>query len=103
LVSVSNRRVGSQLESKTIARHLNRYDLHVVISCDAIDRACAEEVAEALVMTHEIVVTPDFHVFMGLLASVDGSWTGDGGIMHLMAALGKPQLILFGRTEVWEW
>ncbi|MGH2613123.1 MAG: glycosyltransferase family 9 protein, partial [Rhabdochlamydiaceae bacterium] len=31
------------------------------------------------------------------------SWTGDGGVMHLMGALDKPQLVLFGKTPLWEW
>jgi len=107
LISVSNQRVGSQLESETIARHLNQAaqnrNFHVVISCDKKDVTRAEQVAKLLTMTHEIIVTPEYPAFMGLLASVHGSWTGDGGIMHLMAALGKPQLVLFGRTELWEW
>ncbi|HUD00889.1 MAG TPA: glycosyltransferase family 9 protein, partial [Rhabdochlamydiaceae bacterium] len=28
---------------------------------------------------------------------------GDGGIMHLAAALDKPQVVLFGGTKIWEW
>lgn len=107
LVSVSNHRIGSQLDSDKIAQHLNtafkNKSFQVVISCSPNDLTRAKCIADHLQMPHEIVMTPCFETFMALLASVHGSWTGDGGIMHLMAALDKPQLVLFGKTELWEW
>ncbi len=107
LVSLSNHRKGSQLDADKIARHLNaafeKISFQVVLNCELKDITKAQEVAEHLKMKHEVIPTEGFDEFMGLLASVDGSWTGDGGIMHLMAAMGKPQLVLFGRTPLWEW
>lgn len=107
LVSVSNHRIGSQLDSDKIAHHLNRAfakkPFQVVINCEPKDRWRAEHVAQELEMKCEVIPTVSFDEFMGLLASVHGSWTGDGGIMHLMGALNKPQLVLFGKTELWEW
>ena len=107
LISVSNHRIGSQLDSDKIAHHLNRafekYPFQVILNCEPSDLKRAEKVGEMLRMKYEIIPTPDFDQFMGLLASVDGSWTGDGGIMHLMGAFDKPQLVLFGKTELWEW
>lgn len=107
LVSVTNRRLGSQLDADKITSHLNhafaKKSFHVVISCEPRDIEKAQAVSLQLKMSHQIIPTPNFNDFMGLLASVHGSWTGDGGIMHLMAAMDKPQLVLFGRTAVCEW
>lgn len=107
LISVSNHRVGSQLDSDKIAYHLNtafeKKPFQVVINCEPKDWARAEQVATRLKMKCEMIPTSSFDEFMTLLASVHGSWTGDGGIMHLMGALNKPQLVLFGKTEIWEW
>ena len=107
LISVSNHRIGSQLDSDKIARHLNhafeKKSFKVVLNGEPKDRARAEEVAHLLKMKYEIILTPHFDDFMSLLASVDGSWTGDGGVMHLMGALSKPLLVLFGKTALWEW
>lgn len=107
LISVSNHRIGSQLDSHKIAKHLNhvfqKASFKVILNCEPKDAGRAEEVAALLQMKYEIIPTQAFDDFMGLLASVDASWTGDGGIMHLMGALNKPQLILFGRTALWEW
>ena len=103
LVSVTNTRVGSQLEPEAIARHLNRMAVQVILNCEPKDLAKAQAVGQLLIVEHQIIPTENFDDFMGLLASVDASWTGDGGIMHLMAAMDKPQLVLFGRTPLWEW
>lgn len=107
LVSVTNHRIGSQLDSDKIAKHLNKAfekgSFQVILNCEPKDIARAQDVAARLKMHYQIISTPNFDDFMGLLASVDGSWTGDGGVMHLMAALDKPQLVLFGKTALWEW
>ncbi len=107
LISVTNHRIGSQLDSAKIAKHLNKafekLPFKVILNCEPKDIARAQQAAALLKMKYEIIPTPNFDDFMGLLASVDASWTGDGGIMHLMSAMNKPQLILFGRTPLWEW
>ncbi len=107
LVSVTNHRIGSQLDSDKIAKYLNRAlekkPFQVVLNCEPKDIARAQDLGSQLKMHYQIIPTPNFDDFMGLLASVHASWTGDGGIMHLMAALEKPQLVLFGKTPLWEW
>jgi ADP-heptose:LPS heptosyltransferase len=107
LVSVTNHRIGSQLDSDKIARHLNavlKKDLfQVILNGEPKDAARMKDLAQRLEIPYQIMLTLHFDDFMGLLASVDASWTGDGGIMHLMAALDKPQLVLFGKTPLWEW
>jgi ADP-heptose:LPS heptosyltransferase len=107
LVSVTNTRIGSQLDSDKIANHLNKafeqFPFRVIINCEPKDLQRAQDAATLLKMNSSIIPTPNFDDFMGLLASVDASWTGDGGIMHLMGAMDKPQLVLFGKTALWEW
>jgi len=105
LVSVTNTRVGSQLEPETIVEHLNAIgdSIEVILNCEPKDIELAQQVARRLKIRHQIIPTENFDELEGLLASVDASWSGDGGIMHLMAAMDKPQLVQFGRTPLWEW
>jgi ADP-heptose:LPS heptosyltransferase len=107
LVSVTNNRLGSTLDADKTQRLLNRaYEkspFKVVINCEPADRARAHLLAEGLKMKTEIIPTPSFDMFISLIASVDAFFIGDGGIMHLAAALDKPQVVLFGGTKIWEW
>ncbi|HUD01229.1 MAG TPA: glycosyltransferase family 9 protein [Rhabdochlamydiaceae bacterium] len=107
LVSVTNNRLGSTLDADKTQRLLNRaYEkspFKVVINCEPSDRARAHLLAEGLKMATEIIPTPSFDTFISLIASVDAFFIGDGGIMHLAAALDKPQVVLFGGTKIWEW
>ncbi len=104
-VSVTNNREGSILESKRMARILNgiRKDFEVVINCELRHKVEAEELAQKLEMKNQVIATKNFDDFMGLVASVDRFFLGDGGTMHLAAALDKPQVVLFGGTKIWEW
>jgi ADP-heptose:LPS heptosyltransferase len=107
LVSVTNNRLGSTLDADKTQRLLNRvYEkspFKVVINCEPADRARAHLLAEGLKMATEIIPTSSFDTFISLIASVDAFFIGDGGIMHLAAALDKPQVVLFGGTKIWEW
>lgn len=64
----------------------------------------ATEIAEKLTVPHVVFPTPNFDQLMCLLGAVDACFIGEGGIMHLAAALNKPQLVLFGKTSqiCWE-
>jgi ADP-heptose:LPS heptosyltransferase len=107
LVSVTNNRLGSTLDSDKTQRILNRAyqktPFKVVINCEPADYDRAKLLAEGLVMPSEVIPTPTFEAFVSLIASVDAFFIGDGGIMHLAAALDKPQVVLFGGTKIWEW
>ena len=107
LISVTNNRVGSLLDEEKYARILNRlYEkkpFHVVVNGELKDREKSQKLWKRLKMPARLIVTEHLSEFLGLLASVDGVFVGDGGIMHLAAALGKNQVVLFGGTEVWEW
>jgi len=105
LISVTNNRLGSTLDPDKTQRLINRLTkkFHVVINCELQDLKRAQILASGLNVSSEIIPTPKFDQFMALLASVDSCFIGDGGIMHLAAALDKPQVVLFGGTKVWEW
>ncbi len=107
LVSVTNNRLGSTLDADKTQRILNRAygktSFKVVINCEPADRDQADLLAKGLDMPTEVIPTPSFDQFLSLIASVDAFFIGDGGIMHLAAALSKPQVVLFGGTKIWEW
>lgn len=107
LVSVTNNRLGSTLDADKTQRILNKaYEKNpftAVINCEPADYDKAKLLAKGLHMEAEVIPTPTFNAFISLIASVDAFLIGDGGIMHLAAALDKPQVVLFGGTKIWEW
>lgn len=105
LVSVTNNRLGSTLDADKTQRILNQVKkpFKVIINCEPADFDRAKLLAKGLRMPSEVIPTPSFSTFISLIASVDAFFIGDGGIMHLAAALDKPQVVLFGGTKIWEW
>jgi ADP-heptose:LPS heptosyltransferase len=105
LVSVTNNRLGSTLDADKTQRILNQIKkpFKVVINCEPADYDRAKLLANGLLMPAEVIPTASFDSFVSLIASVDAFFIGDGGIMHLAAALDKPQVVLFGGTKIWEW
>lgn len=105
LVSVTNNRLGSTLDADKTQRILNQIKkpFKVIINCEPADVDRAKLLAKGLKMPSEVIPTPSFDTFISLIASVDAFFIGDGGIMHLAAALDKPQVVLFGGTKMWEW
>lgn len=107
LISVSNNRVGSLLSFDRMARLLNnlseKHSFGVAISCLPKDLPKAQTIASLFKMEHIIFSTEKFDDFITLVNSVDWVFSGDGGIVHLTAALQKPALFLFGGTKVWQW
>lgn len=104
LVSVTNNRLGSTLDADKTQRLLNGLQkFHVVINCEPRDVQQADLLAAGLHVPAQVIPTASFDDFMALIASVDALFIGDGGIMHLAAALDKPQVVLFGGTKIWEW
>lgn len=104
LVSVTNNRLGSTLDADKTQRLLNSLKkFQVVINCEPDDVERANILAAGLTMPTQVIPTASFDDFVALIASVDALFIGDGGIMHLAAALDKPQVVLFGGTKIWEW
>jgi ADP-heptose:LPS heptosyltransferase len=106
-LSVTNNRVGSTLSHENTASLLNRLfekkDFSVVVNCEPKDEKKGQELKQILHMPAYVVPTPSFDAFLKLLASCEAAFVGDGGVMHLAAALDKPQVVLFGGTKIWEW
>jgi ADP-heptose:LPS heptosyltransferase len=107
MVSVTNNRIGSMLDLDKTVKILNclfeQKDFQVVVSCEPHDLLKANDLATRLQMQTQVVATETLAQFLGVLASVDLLFIGDGGIMHLAATLDKHQVVLFGGTAVWEW
>ena len=107
LISVTNNRIGSTLDNDKVQQLLNQLaskkSFQVVINCEPKDNRRAQDLAKGLRVPVQVIPTATFDEFIQLIASVDGFFGGDGGIMHLMAALDKPQVVLFGGTKIWEW
>jgi ADP-heptose:LPS heptosyltransferase len=50
-----------------------------------------------------IYLTPILRDYLKLIKSVDICFLGEGGSMHMAAALGVPQVVLFGETSKVTW
>jgi ADP-heptose:LPS heptosyltransferase len=107
LISVTNNRETSFLGIENYSAILNElathHDFHTIISCLPGDYLMAQELASHLNTPATIVDTSNFDMFMTLLSLVDICFIGDGGIMHMAAALDKHQVVLFGSTSPEEW
>lgn len=75
----------------------------VLVSCLPADVDKAKRIVEHLDMPSVVMITTRLDQFLAVLSAVDVCLVGDGGIMHLAAALDKPQVVLFGRTSPVEW
>jgi|GEM_PF-712862 len=103
LISTSSNRdyayLGADLYSLILNGVYPAISFKVIISCLPQDIALAEEITKKLVVPHVICATASFNNLMFLLNLVAACFIGEGGIMHIAAALDKPQLALFGRAH----
>lgn len=107
-ISMSNNRKTSILANENFSLILNKLhkqhnNLHIIIFYVHEDFYQAQELKKSLNPTSEIVTNQGMGHFLCLLNTVDALFIGDGGLMHLAAALNKEQLVLFARTPVEEW
>ena len=106
-VSVSNNRyfclLGIEEHAKILNRLHDEFNCSVLISHLPKDANKAFSLAQKLEMPNIALATPDFSEFMAVLDAVDLCLIGEGGIMHLAAALNKPQVALFSKTSIIEW
>jgi ADP-heptose:LPS heptosyltransferase len=107
LISVTNNRDASFLGLDGYRTLLNalykRLSYRVIISCEEKDLPAAEILAKQLEMPALPIATKTVDEFLHLLNAVDAVFVGDGGIMHMTAALGKKLLVLFGATRLEQW
>jgi len=107
LISVTNNRPSCTIDFDRYCFLFNElkktFNFSVIISSLQRDMARAQQLAALLPVPAVPVMTPDFSEFLTLLDWVDGCFLGDGGIVHLAAALDKPQLVLLGKVSPIEW
>jgi len=106
-ISVSYNRDTSQLKNITVAKILNQlnheYDISVYISTLENDVKKANELQSLLDFKSSIKLTDSFKDYLALIDSVDLCFLGDGGGMHMAAALEINQVVLFGQTSTTTW
>ena len=106
-ISITNNRLGCRLDNDKYIRILNALNLehpfHLIINAEPHDQKKAIELEGKFQMSHQVMITEKFEDLIKLIASIDYLFIGDGGIMHMAAAMQKKQLILFGKTDICEW
>lgn len=107
MVSVSNNRPESSLGIEAHATLLNelfkQQKFNVIVSAEPKNLAEANALVSRLEMPSTALITHSFDEFIQLLNAIDLVFVGDGGIMHMAAALNKPQVVLFGKTRLDRW
>ncbi len=101
-VSLTNNRATSQISPSRIASLANRLGCSVAINAQA-DNPAVHELTRLLTVPHRTFITPHFHDFLQLVASVDLLLLGDGGTCHIAACFNKPQVTVFAHTPVDQW
>ena len=107
LVSVSNNRASSLLDINKIALIINRlsveFDLEIYISALENDKDLAIKLQSLIFQKSQINITPLLEEFILFIKEMDLCFFGDGGSMHIAAALGISQVVLFGETSEITW
>ena len=107
LVEVSNNRASSQLDLAKIAIILNTlltsYRFVVLISAKINDADKAYQLSMLLNTTSEIGMTTNFDDFISYVHMANIALVGDGGLAHILGALNKKVVALYGKTSVYRW
>jgi ADP-heptose:LPS heptosyltransferase len=107
LLSVSNNRDHCLLTTERTLQAVHRlaaqFPLRVVISARKSEEQQAQELAQQLKLPARAIATESLDALLMLLEAVHCLFIGEGGLMHLAAALGKRQLALFGQSSPLEW
>ncbi len=105
--SVSNNRAQNRLPTERHAKLLNefclRHDLTAVISGLPHDRDRVDAVMAELRCPSIAIVSESLHTLLHLLSRCTIAFSADGGFMHLVASLDRPQTVLFNTTLPTEW
>lgn len=105
--SVSNNRSSCTLDLDTLSIIINslakRYQFDVVISAMANDIEQAKKLQNKLLSKSMVQLSPNIADLLTLLKSVDLCFIGEGGVMHMAAALDIEQVVLFGHTSPTTW
>ena len=107
LISVSNNRESCRLNNETTASIINilskefQFDIH--ISTLESDYEKAANLKKKIIQHSIINQTPLLKDFIKLINAMDICFFGEGGSMHVAAALGVSQVVLFGSTSPITW
>lgn len=106
-ISATTTKSENRFDSMRYAQVLNRLhkkmDFRVCIVSMQKDELRAEFIARHLQMNYRTYFTRSFDEFMVLLQLSDFLFVGDGGSAHIAAAMGKPQVVLFGQSHPKNW
>ena len=107
LISVSNNRNSCLLNNKTVAFIINtiskKFKFDIYISALESDYDKALELKKKIIPQSTIKLTPLLKDYLELISSMDICFFGEGGGMHMAAALGVQQVVLFGHTSTTTW
>ena len=107
LISVTNTRNSCLLNNKTIASIINElskeFQFDIYISALKGDYDKAVNLKQNIIQDSIIKITPLLKDYIKLISSMDICFIGEGGGMHMTAALGIPQVVLFGTTSTTTW
>ena len=107
LISVSNNNDWCLLNNKTIASIINtiskEFKFDIYISALKSDYEIAVNLKKKIIPESTIKLTPLLKDYIKLIDSMDICFFGEGGSMHMAAALGIPQVVLFGTTSTTTW
>ena len=107
LISVSNNRESCRLNNETTASIINtlceEFQFDIYISTLKSDYDIATNLKKKIIQHSIISQTPLLKDFIKLMNAMDICLLGEGGSMHIAAALGVPQVVLFGFTSSTTW
>ena len=106
-LSVSNNRTSCSLDNYKTALIINNlsknFEFDLYISALEKDLIASKDLEKKISQQVKIVVTPKFKEYIALLSQMDVCFHGEGGGMHIAAALGISQVVLFGHTSPLTW
>jgi len=107
LISVSNTNDWCLLNNNTIASIINtiskEFNFDIYISALKSDYDQALDLKKKITQKSTIKLTPRLNDYLELMSSMDLCFFGEGGGMHIAAALGVHQVVLFGHTSKITW
>lgn len=89
---------------KELAHWLQKtYNAEIIISGGPDDRSVADELSAGISGAHHIAGRVSWQGMVSLMTHVDYVVSGNTGVMHLAAAMKRPQVALHGPTNVAIW
>ncbi len=84
---------------RALAYHLRRKGFSLVILGGPAERAAGDEIARDLSRTRNLCGLTDLATAAAIIENLDLFVSNDSGLMHVAAALKRPQVAIFGSTD----